>query len=89
MPMLSLLGANHRLSLFHMDKRFIWVHETKQRIKTFTIGYMISPGLNFNKSFREQVEKCMYTKFGEITQPFIISTLAKNNTSVLALIICL
>ena len=28
----------------------------------------------------------MYTTFGEITQPFIKSTLEKNNTSVLALI---
>ena len=33
------------------------------------------------------MEKCMYTIFFEITQPFIKSTLAKNNTSVLALII--
>ena len=29
MPMLSLLGANHRLTLFHMAKRFIWINETK------------------------------------------------------------
>ena len=28
----------------------------------------------------------MYTTFGETTQPFIKATLAKNNTSVLALI---
>ena len=28
----------------------------------------------------------MYTTFGEITQPFIKATLAKNNTSVLVLI---
>ena len=45
---------------------------------------MINPALNVNKSFREQVEKCMYTTFGEITQPFIKSTLSKNSTSVLA-----
>ena len=47
---------------------------------------MIKTGLNVKKSFREQVEKCMYTTFGEITQPFIKSTLLKMNTSVLALI---
>ena len=47
---------------------------------------MINTGLNVKKAFREQVEKCMLTKFGEITQPFIISTLTKNNTRVLALI---
>ena len=27
--MLSLLGGNHRLPLFHMDQRFIWMNETK------------------------------------------------------------
>ena len=52
MPMISLLGANHRLPLFHMAKRFIWINETKQRINEFTIGYMINPDLNFNKAFR-------------------------------------
>ena len=41
----------------------------------FTIGYMINPGLNINKTFREQVEKVMYTTFGEITQPLIKATL--------------
>ena len=87
MHILSLLGGNHRLPLFYMDKRFIWINETKQRIIEFTIGYMINPGLNVNKAFREKVEKCVYTTFDEITQPFIKSTLAKNNTSMLALII--
>ena len=33
------------------------------------------------------MEKCMYTILGEITQPFIKATSAKNYTSVLALII--
>ena len=53
MPILSLLGENHRLPLFHMAKLFIWVDETKQRINEFTIGYMINPNLNINKTFRE------------------------------------
>ena len=47
---------------------------------------MINPGFNVNKAFRDQVEKCMYTKLGEITQPFTKATLSKNSTSVLALI---
>ena len=50
MPMVSLLGANHRLPLFHMAKCFIWINETKQRINEFTIRYMINPGLNVNKA---------------------------------------
>ena len=86
MTMLSLLGANHLLPSFHMDKCLIWLNKTRQHINEFTIGYMIDSGLNVNKAFREQVEKCMYTIFVEITQPFIKATSAKNNTSVLALI---
>ena len=70
-----------------MVKRFIWINETKQHINEFKIGYMINPGLNVKKAFREQVEKCMFTTFGEITQPFIKSTLAKKNKIVLALIL--
>ena len=54
--MLSLLGENHRLLLFHMDKRFIWNNETKKLTNEFTIGYMINPGLNVNKTFREKVK---------------------------------
>ena len=87
LPMLSLLGANHRLPLFHMGKRFIWINETKKSIDEFTIGYIISLGLNVNKYFKEQMEKCIYTTFGPITQPFIKTTLSKKNTLVLALIL--
>ena len=47
---------------------------------------MINPGLNVKKSLREQVEKYMYTTFGETTQPFIKATLEKENISVLSLI---
>ena len=85
--MLSLLGANHRLPLLHMDKHFIWINETKQCINEIKIGYMITLGLNVNKSLRYLVEKYMYTIFGEIIQPFIKATLAKNSTSVLYLIL--
>ena len=75
--MLPLLGANHCLPLFNMAKLFIWINETKQRINEFTIVYMVNPGLGVNKSFREKVEKCMYTIFGEIIQPFIKATFKK------------
>ena len=47
---------------------------------------MINPKLNINKAFREQVHKCMNNTFGPSNQPFIRSTLAKNNTRVLALL---
>ena len=38
---------------------------------------MINPNLNINKSFIEQVDKCMKTTFGPITQPHIRATLEK------------
>ena len=71
MPMQSLLGANNCLPLFHMAKSFIWIGETKEFFNDFLIGYMINPTLNINKAFIEQVNKCMKTPFGAITQPHI------------------
>ena len=84
--MLSLLRANNRTPLFHMSKSFIWIEETKGRIDEFSIGYMINPKLNINKAFREEVLKYMNTKFGQINQPHIRTTLTKNTTRVLALL---
>ena len=52
MNMQSLLGSNHRLPLFHMDKGFIWLEETKEHINEFSIGYMVNTTLNINKAFR-------------------------------------
>ena len=86
MPMKLLLGTNHLLPLFHMSKLFIWIEETKESINEFSLGYMINPRLNINKSFIEQVIKRMNTIFGEITQPYIITTLEKINTRVLELL---
>ena len=85
--MLPLLGENHRLPFFNMAQHFIWLEETKKGIEEFKIGYKINPCLNVNKAFRYQVQKCMYTAFGEITKPFIKYTFSKKNTRVLALII--
>ena len=61
--------------------------KTGERINDFDIGYMINPNLRVNKSFREQVVKCMNNTFGALTQPFIKRISSKNNTSVLQLII--
>ena len=48
---------------------------------------MNNPNLNINKAFREQVEKCMKTIFGAITQHFVGATLLKNKTRVLSLLV--
>ena len=63
--MLPLLGDNHCLPLLHTAKKIGLMK--KKRINEFAIGYMINPGLHINRSFRDQVEKYMYTTFGEIT----------------------
>ena len=76
MPMQPMLGDNHFLPLFHMDKSFIWLEERKERINEFLIGYMINPTLNIKKVFREQVNKCMKTTFGAITKPSMKTTSA-------------
>ena len=79
------MGKARRIPLFHMAKPFILINKTKCMFQ-FTIGYMIDPSFIGNKTFREQVEKCMFTTFGSITEPFIKTKLLKKNTCVLALI---
>ena len=46
MPMLPLLGTNHRLLLYHMAKRFICIEETVERINDCDIEYMINQSLH-------------------------------------------
>ena len=59
--MLPLLGVNNCLPLFHKNKIFIWLEETKECINEFLIGYMINPNLNMNKPFRKKLDKCINT----------------------------
>ena len=58
LDMQYLLGANCRMPLLHMSKSYIWLEETNQRINEFSIGYMMNPNLNRNRSFRDQVKLC-------------------------------
>ena len=71
MPMQSFLGDYHCLLLLHMDKHFIWLEVTKERITEFSIGFIINTTFNIRKSFRQKVIKCMKTTVGAITQPHI------------------
>ena len=80
--MQSLLGAYHFLHLSRMAKIYIWLEETKERINEFSIGYMINQTFNINRSFKEQVTKCMKTTFGAINQPHISKILSKEYKSV-------
>ena len=71
MPILPLLGGNHRLPLLHMSKSLIWIEETEERINEFEIGYMINPNFHVDKYFKEQVINGMNNMFGALTQPFM------------------
>ena len=50
---------------------------------------MINTTFYVNKAFKEQVINCMNSTFGALTQSFILKTMTKYNTSVLALLIFL
>ena len=58
-----------------MDKRFIWLNETKKHINEFKTGYMINQNLNIKTAFIKKVDTCKKNIFGAITQPHIRSTL--------------
>ena len=83
MDIQSLLGNNHRMPLSHMAKSYIWLEETNQRIKEFSIGYTMNPNLSMKKYFREQVKVCMRITFSTSTMTHISKILLKPNTRVL------
>ena len=78
----SLLGTDHLLPLSHMAKSYIWFEETNEHINEFSIGYMMNPNLSINKSFKDQVTKCMKTTFVAMTQQHICKILSKKYRSV-------
>ena len=85
MPMLPLMGVNHRLPLFHMAKHFIWVEE--KSINEFAIGYMINTDLIVRKSFRYQVENVCTLHLVKSHNLLLKPHCQKRKTSVLSLII--
>ena len=55
-PLMPLLGFNHRQPILHMYIRMVHCYSIDESIDQFAIGYMINPSLYVNKVFREQVE---------------------------------
>ena len=49
LPILPFWGVNNCLPLLHMYKKFVYDHNTEERINEFAIGYMVNPTLNVNK----------------------------------------
>ena len=66
-----LLGVNHCLPLFHISMKFVYIHNIEENINEFSIGYMVKTTFRVNKTFKEQVERCMNDTIGTIKKPFI------------------
>ena len=75
-----LLGTKHYLPLSHMDKSYIWLEETNQRINDFSIGYMKNPNFIIDKYFKAQVKIYVKNTFGTMAQQHISKILSKTNT---------
>ena len=85
-PLMPIVGLNHRLPILHMNKIMLHIYTSCKIMNQFTIGYMIKPSLRFNNAFRTQVEKCLDYSFYIRTMKTIKNVLMDNNTSVMSLI---
>ena len=56
-PLMTMVGVNHRLPILYLSKIIVHIYTTENTIYLFAIGYMINPSLHFNKIFKTQVEK--------------------------------
>ena len=83
--MQSLLGTYRRMPLLHMDKSYICLEETNQRINEFSIGYRMKPNFHKNKYFKEQVKGCLKKTFVPYTN-IHIGKISSKNIIVLALV---
>ena len=54
-PLLILVGVNHRQPILHISKIMVHTYSIDDIINKFAIGYMTKPSLQFNKVSREQV----------------------------------
>ena len=86
-PLLPLLGVNHRQPVLHIYKILVYLYTTNKRINQFAIGYMINPTLHSNKAFREQVEKWLIVKFHQNTMVGIQNVMRRKDTCVITLMI--
>ena len=65
----------------------VYCYTADETNNQFAIGYMINPSLNFNNTFRTQVEKFFSVSFYARTMKNIKNCLMKKNTYVMVLII--
>ena len=51
-PILLLVGVNHRQPILYMSKIMVHFYSIDENINQFSIGYIINPSLYFNKLFK-------------------------------------
>ena len=56
-PLMPLVGVNHRQPILHESKIIVPYYSTDESINQFAIGYIINPSLNCKKVFRIQFKK--------------------------------
>ena len=42
-PLMPIVGVNHRLPILHLSKRIVHIYTTDKTINQFEIGYMLKP----------------------------------------------
>ena len=50
-PLLTLVGMNHRQPIIQMSKTMVYLYTRYEQINPFKIGYMINPSLHINRVF--------------------------------------
>ena len=50
-PLIPIVGVNHRLPILHLYKIIIHIYSTEKTIHPFANGYMLNPFLRINNVF--------------------------------------
>ena len=58
-PLIPIVGVNHRLPILHISNRMIYIYSTEKTVHQFSIGYMINPSIHINKIFKTKIEKLL------------------------------
>ena len=85
-PLMPIVGVNHRLLLLRMSKITVNIYTIDKTVHQFAIGYMINTSLHIDKMFKTQVEKGLGCYISIETMQSIKTCLMRKNTSVMALI---
>ena len=62
-PLMPIVGVNHRLTILHMSKIMVYIYSTENNIHQFSIGYMVNTYFHINKIFRKRLQKRLFFFF--------------------------